>query len=81
MNTDALFWIGVIMFSPSFFVLGKFLTRLLWDTFVPDDRITLSYTDREGKKHSKVVYLEHGSDLQRVLSEIREDQKKHGRGI
>ena len=80
MNAEVLFWAGIIMLSPTFYVLGKSLARFLIDMILPDDRIIVSYTDTSGRKSSKLVHLNDGDELSQVLKEIRSARDEHRGG-
>ena len=74
MTTEALFWIGIILLSPTMLVLGRYVTKLILDIVLPDDRIVVGFTDYQGKKRRKVIRLDKDDEMFQILDEVRSSQ-------
>ena len=81
MAAEAVFWIGVIFASPSFFFLGRYLMRGLIHYIWPKAKVVITYYDEEEVKHQQVVHLNRDDQLLSELDAIKSATRKGVQGV
>lgn len=67
--TELLFWVGFLLASPMFYILGKSITQKALNYFFPITKIEIRYTSCNGMKSSRVIDLKSKTPLVQQIKE------------
>ena len=71
MSTEAMMWLGLILISPAFQILGRIAGRIIMEIIQPGDKIVVTYTDDNGKKYSESLNIADDDNLKMIVDDIR----------
>ena len=76
MNYEPLFWIGVILATPLWYMLARTFFSVALNFLIRSEKITLEVSDNNGHTSTQVFYVNKSDDLIRLL-----DAVKKGRSV